>query len=68
MLVKPVQSRKAHLSILITLLGIVMLFKPVQPKNAPSMLVTLPSVGITLVLHPAISVLISVSIKQFPAE
>ena len=30
------------------------------------MLVTLPSVGITLVLHPTIKVLLAVSIKQFP--
>ena len=29
--------------------------------------VTLPSEGITLVLHPAIKVLLSVSIKQFPS-
>ena len=31
------------------------------------MLVTLPSVGITLFLHPAIKVLLFVSIKQLPA-
>ena len=30
------------------------------------MLVTLPSVGITLVLHPTISVWVAVSIMQFP--
>ena len=32
------------------------------------MLVTLPSVGITLFLQPSISVLLAVSIKQLPSE
>ncbi len=66
--VKFMQPENAPPPMLVTLSGIVILVKPMQPENAPSMLVTLPSVGITLVLHPAISVLLSVSIKQFPAE
>ena len=53
---------------LVTLFGIVMLVKPVQRWKAESpMLVTLPSVGMTLVLQPKINVFVAVSIKQFPA-
>ncbi len=53
---------------LVTLSGIVTLVRPMQPLKAEeSMLVTLPSVGITLVLQPEISVFVAVSIKQFPA-
>ena len=53
----------------VALSGIVMLSRLLQPVNANSpMLVTLPSVGMTLLWHPAIKVLLSVSIKQFPAE
>ena len=53
---------------LVTLSGIVMLVRLVQPMKATSpMLVTLPSVGMTLVLKPKISVFVAVSIKQFPA-
>ena len=50
---------------LVTLFPIVMLVSHVQPENAEEpMLVTLPSVGITLVLHPAIKVFVAVSIRQ----
>ena len=53
---------------LVTLAGIVTLVKESQYSNAyRPMLVTLPSVGITLSLHPTINVLLAVSIKQFPA-
>ena len=53
---------------LVTLSGITTLVSPVQLRKASSpMLVTLPSVGITLVLQPEISVFVAVSIKQFPA-
>ena len=66
-LVKPLQPENAPPPMLVTLSGIVMLVKPLHPLNALSpMLVTLPSMGITLFLHPAISVLLAVSIKQFP--
>ena len=54
---------------LVTLSGTVMLVRLVQPENAPlPMLITLPSVGITLLLQPAIRVLLAVSIRQLPAE
>ena len=47
--------------------GIEIDVKPVQPENAEApMPVTLPSVGITLVLHPAINTLFFVSIRQLP--
>ena len=53
---------------LVTLSGIVTLVNPLHPENAcQPMLVTLPSSGITLDLHPAIKVLLSVSIMQLPA-
>ena len=65
--VKPPQPSKAIPPIYVTLSGMVTDVKPVQPRKAePSMLVTLPSSGITLVLHPITSVLLSVSIRQFP--
>ncbi len=68
MLVKPVQSENAYHPMLVTLFGIVMLVKPLQFWNAQSpMLVTLPSLGITLFLHPTIKVLVAVSMMQFPA-
>ena len=52
---------------LVTLSGMVMLVRPVQSRNAElPMLVTLPSSGIELLLQPAIRVLLSVSIRQFP--
>ena len=35
-------------------------------KASPAMAVTLPSVGITLSLHPASRVLVAVSIRQLP--
>ena len=54
---------------LVTLFGIVMLVRLLQPENARSlMLVTLPSVGMMLVWQPEIKVLVAVSIRQFPAE
>ena len=47
--------------------GIVILVRFLQLANAPSpMDVILPSAGMTLVLQPAINVLLSVSIRQFP--
>ena len=53
---------------LVTPSGMVMLSRLEQPENAElPMLVTLPSAGITLFLHPTINVLLSVSIRQFPA-
>lgn len=53
---------------LVTLSGIVTLVSPVQFwKAGEPMLVTLPSVGMTLVLQPKINVFVAVSIKQFPA-
>ena len=53
---------------LVTLSGMVMLVNPLQLENALfPMIVTLPSVGIMLFLHPRIKVLLSVSIKQFPS-
>ena len=53
----------------LTLYGIVMLVRPVHPENAQEPIdVTLPSVGITLALHPAINVLVAVSIRQLPEE
>ena len=52
-----------------TLPGITIVVKPVQSRNAPpAILVTLPSVGIMLLLQPFINVPLSVSIKQLPAE
>lgn len=45
-----------------------MLVRPVQPSKAPYDIdVTLPSLGITLELHPITSALFWVSIIQFPA-
>ena len=53
---------------LVTLSGIVIEVKPLQYEKASlPMLVTLPSSGIMLVLHPAIKVLLAVSIRQLPA-
>lgn len=68
-LVKLVQPENARAPMLVTLSGIVILIRLVQPENAQSpMLVTLPSAGMTLVLQPAIKVVVAVSIRQFPAE
>jgi len=54
---------------LVTLFGIVTLVSPLHPLNANlPMLVTLPSVGIALVLQPTTSSFFSVSIMQFPEE
>ena len=67
--VKPLQSLKAEFPMLVTLLGNVSLIKPLQPSKALSpMLLTL--LGMTLFLHPAINVLVSVSIieLQLPRE
>ena len=51
----------------VTPFGIVMLVRLAQYENASSPIdVTLPSVGMTLFLHPATSVLLDVSIRQFP--
>ena len=62
------QSENAQYPMLVTLSGMVILVKSMQPENAASpMLVTLPSSGITLFLQPDISVLLTVSIKHFPA-
>ena len=62
------QSENVCSPMLVTLSGIVMLVKLVQLRNAAlPMLVTLPSVGITLLRHPEIKVFVSVSIKQLPA-
>jgi hypothetical protein len=67
-LVKPLHPSKASPSIFDTLEGITMLFRLVLPANAAyPMLATLPSAGITLLLHPPITVLLSVWIKQFPS-
>ena len=67
MLVSPVQPKKAHSPMLVTLSGIVTLVSPVQSSNAePPMLVTLPSEGMTLVVQPKIKVLDAVSIRQLP--
>ena len=50
---------------LVTLSGMVMLVRLVQPENPEApMLVTQPSVGIMLFLHPAINVPVDASIKQ----
>ena len=44
-----------------------MLVRLLQPLNAElSMVVTLPSAGITDALHPATNVLLFVLIRQFP--
>ena len=52
---------------LVTLSGISMLVKPLQPLNASlPMLVTLPSSGITLFLQPKIKVLLALSMRQLP--
>ena len=52
---------------LVTLFGIVMLVSPLQPENALyPMLVTLPSVGMTLFLQPTINFLLQVSLMLFP--
>ena len=54
---------KAYLPMLFTLLGNVSSVKPEQPQKAEfPMLVTL--FGMTLFLHPAIKVLVSVSIIE----
>ena len=61
--VKPLQYAKAESPMLFTLLGNVSSVKPVQPSKAESpMLVTL--FGMTLFLHPAIKVLVAVSIIE----
>jgi len=67
--VKPLQSQKAASPMLVTPFGNVSSVKPLQPSKAPyPMLVTL--LGMTLFLHPAINVLVSVSIieLQLPQE
>ena len=47
--------------------GIVILVSPLQYSNDElPMLVTLPSLGITLFLHPTTNVLVPTSIKQLP--
>ena len=52
---------------LVTLSGIDMLTSPTRCSNALSpILVTLPSAGIMLSLHPATRVLLAVSIRQLP--
>ena len=54
---------------LVTESGITKLSRSAIPAKAASpMLVTLPSVGITLLAMPYIKVLLSVSIKQLFAE
>ena len=66
---RPVQFEKASAPIDVTESGTVMLLRPEQPENAPLPIqVTLPSSGVTLLLQPAISFFLSVSIRQFPAE
>ena len=66
--VKPVQFAKAFLSMSITLSGMVIDVNPVHSSNAKyPILSTLPSVGITLFLHPRMSSLLSVSIRQLPS-
>ena len=68
MFVRLVQPENAEPPIDVTLFVIVTLLRLEQPENAePPIDVTLPSVGITLFLHPEIRVLLSVFIKQFPA-
>ena len=53
---------------IVTLSGIVTLVRLLQPAKAESpMLVTLPSLGITLVLHPKTNILVEVSIIQLPS-
>ena len=53
---------------LVTLSGMVIEVREAQPEKAPEpMLVTLPSVGMTLLLQPWMSVPVSVSIIQLPA-
>ena len=62
-LVKPLQPSKASPSMLFTLSGNVILVKPVQPRKASyQILATL--FGMTLFLHPAINVLVAVSIIE----
>ena len=52
----------------VTLSGMVMDVRKWHYENARSPIeVTLPSEGMTLFLHPATSVLLAVSIKQFPS-
>ena len=66
-LARPAQPEKAEAPMLVISAGIVILVSPVQPENAEApMLVTLPSVGITLFLHPKTKVLLAVFIKQLP--
>ena len=61
--VKPLQPLKALYPMLVTLLDNVSSVKPEQPQKAEfPMLVTL--FGMTLFLHPAIKVLVSVSIIE----
>ena len=62
-LVKPLQPSNAKTSISLTLLGNVSSVKPLQPQKArPSILATL--FGMTLFLHPAINVLVFLSIIE----
>ncbi len=61
--VKPLQPWKAYHQMLVMLLGNVSSVKPVQPRKASyQILATL--FGMTLFLHPAINVLVSVSIIE----
>ena len=65
MLVSAGKSPNASSPMLVTLAGIFRLLSVWQSCNAPfAMLVTLPSVGIVLVLQARISVLVFVSIRQ----
>ena len=64
-LVKPLQPRKAAEPIVVTPLPIVTLVSPLQSSNAELPIeVTLPSEGITLSLHPKISILFLLSIRH----
>ena len=58
---RKLQSENASLPMLSTLGGMVIDVSPLQPRKAPPP-ITVTSVGITVLLHPAISVLDAVSI------
>ena len=63
------QSVNAPSPMLVMPLGMSIFFRPLQYEKAYlPMLVTLPSFGITLLLHPATSFFVFVSIMQFPEE
>ena len=62
------QSANAQSPMDVTLSGMAMLARLSQYRNASRPTeVTLPSSGMTLFLQPTASVLVSVSIRQFPA-